>query len=326
MDELVSVIINVYNCKTYLPKTLDSVREQSYRNLEVILVDDCSTDGSGEFCDEYCQQDERFRIIHHEKNTGVSGPRNTGLRNAKGDYVYFMDGDDYIHVEAIEALMEAIKETGLELAAFDFVRTDSLEEDTHCPRNRKPVEIVSTEQMIFEMLSEVMMKWCVVWNKLYKRTLIDGLFLNDAYSIQDQDFNIRVYQRIDQAAFVPEPLYWYFSNPNSLQRNPSYNAKRLYLNTKNRFKMLDYILPGKNEKKYRAWILYYGYSQMLQRREKEKGTEFEDDYRRLGKEIIKKTGREFLFMRDFSLRKKANFLLSWYFPKMYETYAGLINE
>ena len=325
MDELVSVVVNVYNCKTYLPKTLDSIREQSYRNLEVILVDDCSTDGSGEFCDEYCKQDGRFRVIHHEKNTGVSGPRNTGLRNAKGDYIYFMDGDDYIHEEAIEALMEAVKETGLELSAFDFVSTDSLEEDTHCPRERKPIEIVSTEQMIFEMLSEVVMKWCVVWNKLYKRTLIDGLFLNDAYSIQDQDFNIRVYQRIEQAAFIPEPLYWYVNNPNSLQRNPSYNAKRFYLNTKNRFKMLDHILPGKNEKKYRAWILYYGYSQMLQRREAEKGTEFEDDYRRLGKDIIRKTGREFLFMRDFPLRKKVCFLLSWYFPRMYGAYAGLKN-
>ena len=71
MDELVSVIINVYNCKAYLPKTLDSVREQSYRNLEVILVDDCSTDGSGEFCDEYCKQDGRFRVIHHGAYAGM---------------------------------------------------------------------------------------------------------------------------------------------------------------------------------------------------------------------------------------------------------------
>ena len=326
MGDLVSVIIGVYNCKTYLPNTLNSVREQSYRNLEVIVVDDCSTDGSGEFCDDYCKQDNRFRVIHHEKNTGVSGPRNTGLRNAKGEYIYFMDGDDYIHVEAIEALVGAIKETGLELSAFDFDRTGSLEEDTHCHRERKPIEIVSTEQVIFEMLSEVRLKWCVVWNKLYKRSLIEGIYFNDSYSIQDQDFNIRVYQRIDQAAFIPEPLYWYVSNPNSLQRDPSCNAKRFYLNTKNRFKMLDHVLPGKNEKKYRAWIIYYGYFQMLQRRGIEKGTAFEDDYRELSKNIIKKTRWEFLFMRDFSLRKKANFLLSWYFPRMYKAYAGLIND
>ena len=240
------------------------------------------------------------------------------MKNAHGEYIYFLDGDDYIHVEAIEALVEAIKETDLELSVFDFIRTDSLQEDTHRPRERKPIEIVSREQMIFEMLSAARMKWCVVWNKLYKRTLLDGLFLKDAYSIQDQDFNIRVYQKIDQAAFIPEPLYWYVSNPNSLQRDSSYNAKRYYYNTKYRFEMLENILPGKNEKKYRAWILYYGYFQMSQRREIEKGTEFEDDFRKLSKDIIKNTGREFFFMRDFSFRKKMRFFVSWYFPRLYE--------
>ena len=94
-DGLVSVIVNVYDCKDYLPTSLDSVRQQTYSNLEVILVDDCSTDGSGDFCDEYCLQDERFCVIHHEMNTGVSGPRNTGLKAARGEDIYFLDGDDY---------------------------------------------------------------------------------------------------------------------------------------------------------------------------------------------------------------------------------------
>jgi glycosyltransferase involved in cell wall biosynthesis len=323
MDELVSVIVNVYNCKTYLPKTLDSIREQSYRNLEVILVDDCSTDGSGEFCDEYCKQDERFRVIHHKKNTGVSGPRNTGLRNAKGEYIYFLDGDDYIHVEAIEALVEAIKETGLELSVFDYVKTNMLDADTHCPRKRMPVEIVSTKQMAFEMLSKVDRKWCVVWNKLYKRALINGLFFNDAYSIQDQDFNIRVYQKIEKAAFIPEQLYWYVNNPNSLQRFPSYRAKKFYLNTLNRFKMLDCIQSRKDEKKIRAWIIGYGFLQMMERRKIEKGTEYENDFRKLSKNILRNNGREFLFMDGFPLRKKLHFFSSWYFPHLYGIYARI---
>ncbi len=316
MDELISVIINVYNCRTYLQKTLDSVREQSYRNLEVILVDDCSTDGSGEFCDEYCKQDGRFRVIHHEKNTGVSGPRNTGLRVAKGDYVYFMDGDDYIHVEAIEALADAIKETDLELAVFDLYKDALVDEDNHCPREKRPIEIVSTEWMIFEMLSKVRLKWCVVWNKLYKRTLIEGLFLDNAYSIEDQGFNIRVYQRIEQAAFVPEKLYWYVKNPNSLLHDPSYVAKRYYLNTLYRFKMLEHILPGKNEKKYRAWIIGYGYYQLLKRRKIEENTPYESDFNALCKEIFKTTGREFLYMGHFPLKKKTRFFFLWNFPKL----------
>lgn len=323
MDELVSVIISVYNDKTYLQRAFDSVREQSYRNLEVIVVDDCSTDGSGEFCDEYCKQDARFRVIHHENNIGVSGPRNTGLKNAKGDYIYFLDSDDYIHMEAIEALVGAMKKTGLELSVFDYVKTDLSDADTHCPRKRMPIETVSTEQMAFEMLSKVDRRWCVVWNKLYKRTLIDGLFFNDAYSIQDQDFNIRVYQKTEKAAFIPEQLYWYYNNPNSLQRYPSYRAKKFYWNTLNRFKMLDRIQPGKDEEKYRAWIIGYGFMQMLERREIEKGTEYEADFRKLSRDILRDNGREFLFMRHFPLRKKLHFFSSWRFPSFYGMYAKI---
>lgn len=324
MSELVSVIINVYNCKEYLPYSLESVRQQTYKNLEVILVDDASTDGSGEFCDEFCKQDERFRVIHHEKNTGVSGPRNTGLRAAKGDYIYFMDSDDYIHVEAIEALVDAIKETGLELAVFDLQRTDSLNNDIHQPREKKPVELVPAEKMVFEMLSRVDLKWCVVWNKLYKKSLIEGIFLNDYYSIQDQDFNIRVYKKIEKAAFVPEPLYWYVSNPNSLQRDPSYNAKRYYLNTLYRFKMLDYLSKNDDlEKKYRAWVIGYGYLQMHERRKIEKGTKFEVDFKKLCRDIIKKTRWEFITMKSFHPRKKVKFIIAWYFPFIYGYYKKL---
>lgn len=324
-DGLVSVIVNVYNCKEYLPTSLGSVRQQTYQNLEVILVDDCSTDGSGEFCDEFCKQDPRFRVIHHEKNTGVSGPRNMGLRNANGEYIYFMDADDYMHAEAIEALMDAIKETGLELAAFDFFWHADLKGDTHYLRDRKPVEVITTERMIFEMLSYVKLKWCVVWNKLYKHSLLDGIYFKDYYSIQDQDFNLQVGQRIEKVAFVPEKLYWYVLNPSSLQNNPSFRAKKVYWNTKNRFKILDSIKPGKNEQKYRAWIIGYGYLQIVDRRKIEERTEYEADFRKLSKEIFKETIKEFLFMKHFPFRKKARFFFSWYFPKTYNAYTNILN-
>lgn len=318
MSELVSVIINVYNCKEYLPYSLESVRQQTYKNLEVILVDDASTDGSGEFCDEFCKQDERFRVIHHEKNTGVSGPRNTGLREAKGDYIYFMDSDDYIHVEAIEALVDAIKETGLELAAFDLQRTDSLNNDIHCPREKKPIEIVPAEKMVFEMLScKVSLIWNVVWNKLYRHSLIEGIFLNDYYSIQDQDFNLRVYQRIEKAAFIPEPLYWYYSNPSSLQRTNSLMPKKMYFNTMYRFRMLDYLSKkDKIENKYRAWVLDYGYRQILDRQKIEQGSVYESDYKKMVIGILKSTKKEFFTSKYIHFAKKARFVFYWCFPTL----------
>lgn len=318
--DLVSVIINVYNCKEYLPISLESVRQQTYKNLEVILVDDASTDGSSEFCDEYCKRDDRFRVIHHEKNTGVSGPRNTGLRVARGEYIYFMDSDDYLHSEAIEALVDAIKETGLDLAAFDFIWHGDLNGDTHSKREKKPIEIIPSEQMIFEMLTRGRLIWCVVWNKLYKKSLLDGLFFNDYYCIQDQDYNIRVYQRIEKAAFIPEELYWYVLNPGSLQNNPAYVSKKLYFNTLNRFKILDSLVPDKNYIKYRAWIIGYGYLQMPVRRIIEKGTEYEEVYRKLCKETIHKTFWEFITTKYFPLRNKIKFIFSWYFPLAYKCF------
>jgi len=315
---MVSVIVNVYNCREYLPTSLESVRQQTYRNLEVILVDDCSTDGSGTFCEEFSKMDGRFRVIHHTQNTGVSGPRNTGLREAIGEYIYFLDGDDYIHEQAIETLIAAIEETSLSVSAYDYYWHASLDGNTHRVRDKKSVEILTTEKVIFQMLAFVDLRWCVAWNKLYKRTLLEGISFHDYYSIQDQDFNLRVFQRIDSIAFVPEKLYWYVENPDSLQNNPSHNAKRLYFNTLNRFKMLDCVQCGKNAKKYRAWIIGYGFLQMVKRRRIEQGTDYEVAFNSLSLKLIRSLSREFLFMRHFSIRNKSQFIVAWFFPRLYE--------
>ena len=92
---LISVIIPVYNVEEYLHECVDSVINQTYKNLQIILVDDGSTDSSGKICDEYAENDKRITVVH-QKNGGLSVARNTGLSNAHGDYVYFLDSDDYI--------------------------------------------------------------------------------------------------------------------------------------------------------------------------------------------------------------------------------------
>lgn len=323
-EGLVSIIVNVYNCKEYLPISLESIRKQTYQEFEVILVDDCSTDGSGAFCDTFSQRDNRFRVIHHERNMGVSGPRNTGLKAAIGEYVYFMDSDDYLHEKAIEVLVNAIQATGLDLAVVDFYETDSLEQDTHQPLSGMAIESIAPEQMIFEMLSLVELKWCVSWNKLYKHSLIDGIFFNDYYSIEDQDFNIRVYKKIEKAAFVPVQLYWYYKNPNSMQRKLSLYPKRYYLNTIYRFRMLDYLSKSERmERKYRAWVIDYGYRQMLDRRDFLRGTEYENVFSERTKVIIRKTIGEFYSSLYIRFIKKVRFSFFWFFPRLGAFYLSL---
>ncbi len=149
--------------------------------------------------------------------------------------------------------------------------TNSSNENIYFPIDKCETQKVPIETVIFEMLAYSNLKWCTVWNKLYKHSLIDGIFFTEeAYSIEDQDFNIRVYQKLENVVYVPQCLY-YYQNSNSIVRNPSITTKRFYLNTKYRFKMLEYILPGKNEDKYRAWILDYGYRQTIERRNIVKG-------------------------------------------------------
>lgn len=117
---LISVIIPVYNVEEYLRECVDSVINQIYKNTEIILVDDGSTDSSGEICDEYVERDERVSVIH-QKNGGLSAARNTGLANAGGKYIYFLDSDDYIAPNALDALYGIAEKDNSEVVFFDAV-------------------------------------------------------------------------------------------------------------------------------------------------------------------------------------------------------------
>ena len=112
--EIVSVIVPVYNVSTYLRECVDSIIKQSYTNLEIILVDDGSTDASGEICDEYAFKDNRIRVIH-KKNGGLSDARNVAINEMQGDYVTFVDSDDYLSDNAIELMLKAICETNTDM-------------------------------------------------------------------------------------------------------------------------------------------------------------------------------------------------------------------
>ena len=118
-NSLVSVIVPVYNVKKYLEQCFDSICRQSYRNIEIVLVDDGSTDGSGDLCDQLAARDSRALVLH-KRNGGLSDARNAGLRVSKGDWIAFVDSDDYISPVFIEALLNAALETGCEISAIPF--------------------------------------------------------------------------------------------------------------------------------------------------------------------------------------------------------------
>ena len=119
MNERISVIVPVYNGEKYLPICMKSLLEQTYRDLEILLVDDGSKDGSGALCDAYAAKDPRVRVIHQE-NQGVSGARNTGLDHATGAYVTFVDGDDYVEADYLERLHRNLVSHGVDFSCCSY--------------------------------------------------------------------------------------------------------------------------------------------------------------------------------------------------------------
>lgn len=129
---LISVIVTVYNIREYLPKAVDSILSSTYQNLEVLLIDDGSTDGSERICDEYAKKDGRVRVVH-QKNGGAYSARNTGLLEAKGDYLTFVDGDDWIEPQMYETLLAAMMEQDAILRSAGIGKFTKTEEWI-CPR------------------------------------------------------------------------------------------------------------------------------------------------------------------------------------------------
>ncbi len=144
---LISVIIPVYNVEKYLHECVDSVLNQTYKNLEIILVDDGSTDSSGKICDEYIDKDERVTVIH-QKNGGLSAARNTGFESSSGDYIYFLDSDDYIAQEAMEKLYGIISKENPDFIFFDSHSFEDSEKGFNIEQRYKRNNVYKTDSGI----------------------------------------------------------------------------------------------------------------------------------------------------------------------------------
>lgn len=222
MNQLISVIIPIYKVEDYLSRCLDSILNQTYRNLEIILVDDGSPDACPELCDEYAAKDSRVKVIH-KSNGGLSDARNAGMKIATGDYISFIDSDDWVSHEFYEVLLEnAIKQKSdiIEcsvIRAYDSSAQYPSEEDGRC-------RDFGTEDALKELITERNFRQHV-WNKLYKRDIVDVLFpiqkLNeDEYWTYQVFGNARIVTRINKT------MYFYFQRGDSIM-GQTFNLRRL---------------------------------------------------------------------------------------------------
>lgn len=251
MQELISVIVSIYNIEHYLSRCLETVAAQSYKNLEIILVDDGSTDGSADICDEFVKHDSRASVIH-QANAGLWAARNAGQKVAKGNYLMYVDGDDYLHVDAIRVMYEAINsDGGYDLALVNRKMTERLDEDITAAGDNDMSEL-SQPDIVTNMFTYKDSTFVYQWNKLYRRELIEGIWSNPYMRSQDFDFNFRAFLKINRAVWVHRNLYYYVQRATSLVKAPE--SWSIYYDCRTRIFYENYnSLPV--EKQQYAWLL-----------------------------------------------------------------------
>ena len=172
MEDLISVVIPVYNVKPYLERCINSVVNQTYKNLEIILVDDGSTDGSDKICDDYSKKYKNIEVIH-KKNGGLSDARNVGIENAHGQYIQFIDSDDYVNNKMIEILYNNLKNTNSDISVcrpYSFSNVSEIK-DYKIEENLVEYEGIDIlKNMYNDYLVTV-----VAWNKLYKKSIFNKI-------------------------------------------------------------------------------------------------------------------------------------------------------
>lgn len=216
---LISVIIPVYNVEKYLRQCLDSVLAQTYANYEVIMVDDGSTDSSGAICDEYVHKDSRFRVIHRE-NGGLSVARNTGFDDSKGEYVYFLDSDDWIEKETFEKLITVAVDTDAEFVFFDGKSFEDSEKgyDIKQGYQRKQAYAPGVGIEVFDELQNNSDMHFAVQMYFYKKSFLDcyNMSFYPGILYEDIPFTIAAFCLAKTIAHCHEELYHRRFRPGSI--------------------------------------------------------------------------------------------------------------
>lgn len=224
MEPVISIIIPIYNTESYLQKCLDSIVCQSYSKVEIICVDDESTDHSWKILQSYAVKDARFNIFR-KKNEGVSAARNYGLKKATGDYLMFVDSDDWIDKETCEQAINAMKEYNADVVMWSYIRELSGESRPKLILNQNRIfegKEVKTElhRRMYGILGEELKNpenadaLCTVWGKLYRRDIIEKnqiqfFDIRKIGTYEDGLFNVEVFRHVDKAVFINQYLYHY---------------------------------------------------------------------------------------------------------------------
>ena len=211
----ISIIVPVYKVEQYLPKCIDSILSQTYPNWELLLIDDGSPDNSGNICDEYAQQDKRIRVFHKE-NGGVSSARNLGLDYADGDYVMFVDSDDWLSYDCLQVCVNEVEANKLDALQFGFT---SITENNEKRLVKNLSSILDGEQYIKLNNFNV-----CVWGGIYKREIIEEYklrFPKELKLAEDQIFVLSFFKHTRRIKYMDRAMYYYLQRSDSAVHTPT---------------------------------------------------------------------------------------------------------
>ena len=318
MEELISVIVPAYNVEKYLPRCLECLSMQTYRNLEIILVDDGSTDSTGRICDDYAASDPRARVIHHESNIGLWAARNTGQDAATGEYLWFPDGDDYFHKDIVRIMYEAINQNNgkntflnegnktqtkpFDIAIVSHRRTESMDEDTSSYVNVDMTYYSSQDEMMYDLFKSNNL-FTSVWNKLLRRKFVEDIRNENYARSQDWDYCFIVFLRIGNGVLINNQLYYWVDRPGSNVNSGDY----LRVNANCRLLMYyrNYLNLPPEKKKYGHYLLDGLYRMIINYEEKLYGDKV---IRRVvesnRRQVIRNTWQDYLHCGEISVGKR----------------------
>lgn len=225
IEPVVSVIVPIYNVQHYLKPCIDSICEQTYTRLEIILVDDGSTDDCGRICDDYAEIDSRITVLHKE-NGGLSSARNAGLDMAKGEYISFVDADDTVHPSFIEILIGLCRDYQCTIAQCDYLTV--AENSLRLPLNTlQSIKLYNNKQALYELCcTSNGTKYTVAWNKLYKKELFQNIRYPLGRIHEDEFTTYLLLWKSEKTAVINQYLYYYLQRSDSIMGS-GFSVKRL---------------------------------------------------------------------------------------------------
>lgn len=264
---MLSIIMPVYNTMEYLKTSVDNVLQQSYRDFELILVDDGSTDGSAQLCDELAQTDHRIRVVH-KPNGGVASARNAGLDVARGAYIGWVDSDDLISPFMYQIMTAVARQNDADIVQCTHVR-DPRKLNTDTPPESISTEILGPIDSLKRIYRSHYTNSCALWSKIYRRSLFEGIRFTEGTAFEDDEIVPRLLHRGQKNVYIELPLYCYVKRENSIITAPSIkNILALSKHLENRMlwcRELDDELFELSCRSYFGFLRYKTFEQIFQK-------------------------------------------------------------